>query len=265
MRTRNILLAVLAGLLIVSMSTVLLVSAQEPTETPIAPADGTDESMPCGRLGRGFGAMMGAMGARWGGESLIDVVADTLGVEADEIRADLQTGKTLREIIKERGGDPDAVIDAYAASQRAAIEEWLDSGDLEDWVNERLDAPSGAGRMGWHRMGGDSLVSTAAEVLGVETSDLIADLQDGQTLREAIEARGGDPEAVVDVYVAARQAALDEMVADGKITEEEAATLLEQVEEHANERLDSSTIGNGMFPRGMGSGRHMGRLLGQSG
>lgn len=263
MRTRNILLAVLAGLLIVSMTTVLMVAAQEPTDTPPDATDEIDTSAGVGRCRRGLGARMGE---RWGGDSLIGIVAEALNVDVDEIRADLQDGKTLRKVIEERGGDPDAVVEAYADSQRAAITEWLDGGGLEKWANQRLDASMGMRGFRGNRMGGDSLVTTAADVLGVEASDLIADMQNGQTLREAIESRGGDPAAVVDAFVADRQDALDAMVDSGKITEEQAATMREHVEEQANERLDSSGAVGGMGPRGgMGGGRHLMERLGQDG
>ncbi|MHB0857356.1 MAG: hypothetical protein ACYC5M_07270 [Anaerolineae bacterium] len=271
MRTRNVLLAVLAGLLIVSMSTVLLVSAQESTATPPALGfvDEDDDGLYdyCGRrgglaFGRGMGAMMGA---RWSGESLVDAAASTLGIEAADIQAELEQGKSLREIIAERGGDPDAVVEAFVAARRAAVEEWLDSGSLEDLANQRLDASGAMGPMGGYGLGGDSLVSIAAELLGVETDALVANLQESMTLREAIQERGGDPDAVVAAFVAARQESLDAAVAEGNLTADQAAAILERVEDNANDRLDSTNVGNGMLrQRGIGGGRGMGMRLGRS-
>jgi polyhydroxyalkanoate synthesis regulator phasin len=63
----------------------------------------------------------------------------------------------------------------------------------------------------------------AAETIGIERSALVDALADGQTIAEIAADNGINAGAVIDALVAAHEAKLDELVADGSITTEEAA------------------------------------------
>ena len=63
----------------------------------------------------------------------------------------------------------------------------------------------------------------AAETIGIERSALVDALADGQTIVEIAADNGINAGAVIDALVAAHEAKLDELVADGSITTEEAA------------------------------------------
>ncbi len=89
----------------------------------------------------------------------------------------------------------------------------------------------------WH---GATLVSVAAEQLDMTVQELVAELE-GKTLEQVIVAHGGDPTAVVEAYLAARKAVLDQLVADGRITQVQADTMLARMAEEANEHL--TTVG----------------------
>jgi len=73
------------------------------------------------------------------------------------------------------------------------------------------------------------LVNVVAEVLGVDTDEVFAALEGGDTLAEFVASHGGDVEDVVDAFVAERQNALDQAVADGRLTEEQAAARVEHM------------------------------------
>jgi len=68
--------------------------------------------MPFGRGGRG-----GRMGGWIGGpeNSLLDVAAEQLNLEVDDLRAELQDGKSIAEVAEAQGVDPQTIADAYMA------------------------------------------------------------------------------------------------------------------------------------------------------
>jgi polyhydroxyalkanoate synthesis regulator phasin len=63
----------------------------------------------------------------------------------------------------------------------------------------------------------------AAETIGIERSELVEALADGQTIAEIAADNGTNAGAVIDALIAAHEAKLDELVTDGSITAEEAA------------------------------------------
>jgi hypothetical protein len=73
-----------------------------------------------------------------------------------------------------------------------------------------------------------------AETIGIERSALVDALADGQTIAEVAADSGTDAGAVIDALVAAHDSKLDQLVADGSITAEEAA-------ERAAEAVDRIT------------------------
>lgn len=124
--------------------------------------------------------------------------------------------------------DGDGVCDVcgQAAGSRTMGGRWAGRGGLAFGQNDA-----------WH---GATLVSVAAEQLGVTVQELVAELE-GKTLEQVIIAHGGDPAAVVDAYLATREAVLDQLVADGRITQAQADTMLARMAEEANEHL--TTVG----------------------
>jgi hypothetical protein len=65
-------------------------------------------------------------------------------------------------------------------------------------------------------------LDAAAAAIGVDAAALRDSLRDGQTLAQVAEANGVDPQAVIDALVAEADSRLDEGVANGRITQDEA-------------------------------------------
>jgi polyhydroxyalkanoate synthesis regulator phasin len=74
-------------------------------------------------------------------------------------------------------------------------------------------------------------ISTVAESLGIGEDELRAALADGQTIAAIAEEQGVDVQDVVDDIVAAQRERLDEAVAEGHLTQEEADEFLAGAEE----------------------------------
>ena len=93
-----------------------------------------------------------------------------------------------------------------------------------------------------------SLITVAAEVLGLDQAKLIADLQSGQILAEVAEAQGVDPQAIVNAFGADREAVLAERVADGYLTQDQADAMLAIMRAYITARLSEPWEGQGYGP-----------------
>jgi polyhydroxyalkanoate synthesis regulator phasin len=76
---------------------------------------------------------------------------------------------------------------------------------------------------------GRQLFQAVVEATGLETQDVLALLREGQTLAQVCEANAVDPQIVIDSVKTTLTAEIDQLVADGKLTEERAAQLQERL------------------------------------
>ena len=106
--------------------------------------------------------------------------------------------------------------------------------------------PPQGGRGGHGEMGrGGPGLDAAAEALGITADELRTELESGQTIAKVATAKGVDVQTVIDAMVAQFKAHLDEEVASGEHTQEEADQKLADV----TERITDS-VNNGMPERG---------------
>lgn len=67
-------------------------------------------------------------GKGWGGN--IDAIAEALGLTADELKAEIEEGKTIAAIAAEKGVDVQTVIDAWVSEIKEKLNEQLAAGDI---------------------------------------------------------------------------------------------------------------------------------------
>jgi hypothetical protein len=103
-----------------------------------------------------------------------------------------------------------------------------------------------AGQMGGPQQ---SLVGIAAQQLGLERTDLVAQLQAGKTIAQVAGERNVAPDTIVNAFVAERQARMAQAVANGRMTQAEADAMLATARATATARLSEP-----WSPRGPGAG-----------
>ncbi len=127
-------------------------------------------------------------------------------------------------------------------------------------------ACGGAG-MGGHMMGGygyqGALPELLAEALDMTVDELVAALSDGQTVAELAEAQGLDLADVAAAVVAPHVERVQQAVADGYLTQEQADWMIEEMTEHMAYRLENFGLGQGGFGGG-GCGMTGGGSFGNS-
>jgi hypothetical protein len=106
-----------------------------------------------------------------------------------------------------------------------------------DHVPERF-GPDWAGKF----LFGPSLLSDAADAIGVDEDELLDALREGETIADLAEENGVDAQTVIDALVASVRERLDEAVADGDIEQDAAderlADATERITEFVNEGLE---------------------------
>jgi hypothetical protein len=124
--------------------------------------------------------------------------------------------------------------------------------------------PQGPG--GMFGLGGpeNSAIAIAAEQLGLEPADLLAELQAGKTIAELAEAQGVSLDSIVEAIVAAHSERLATAVENGRITQEQADAMLATMTENLTARLSQPfESGQGFGGRGFGGpgrGNHFGPM-----
>ena len=93
-------------------------------------------------------------------------------------------------------------------------------------------------------------LDAAATALGLSQEDLRSALEGGQTLADVARAQGVDPQTVIDAMVAEARAHLDEEVASGEHTQEEADQKLAEITERTTDVVNNGMPERPTGPRG---------------
>ena len=170
-------------------------------------------------------------------KAVIDDAASQLGVEPSELSA------ALKQALKNR------------------IDEALDDGRLTqeqaDGLKERIDVDDyplllgrggHGGPGGFGRHGHFELLATAASFLGMTETELRDQLRD-KTLADIAKEQGKTSAGLVQHLVATQTKRIDDAVANGKLSEEQAAGLKADLTERMEALVDGEL-------RGPGDGRH---------
>lgn len=164
-----------------------------------------------------------------GGALVVASVGGAAPAEAQEIEGTEEAPATLDDILS------DLVAEGVISQEQA------DS--VADAIAERGPRHGRFGKGGRH-------LDLVAETIGIDVEDLRAALEDGQTIAEVAVDNEVAADTVVDVLVAEMETKLDEAVADGHLTEEEAAEKLAGAADRAQALVDGELPPGG--PRGFG-------------
>lgn len=159
------------------------------------------------------------------------------GVTADELKEGAQAGLTLGQIIDQYG---DISADQAKANALAKLSDKLDQAVADSKITQEqadkieANAPALLDKLlaavpGGHRGElphhglflkiGKEAIATVSDVLGMEPRAILEDLRSGQTIADIA---GDQTQEVIDALTDKSDAAIDKLVADGKIPPEKA-------------------------------------------
>lgn len=230
MKVRALLVTV--GLVAASLVTPLVATAQETPQDAAAPQHAQ----------RHRGVAM-------------DTITDLLGVTRGDVISNVRTGGTIAELAEENGSSGEAVVDALMAVADERIDAALDAEKIDEeraaeirakvlervtnLVFETHDGPRGPrGNPGIGNGEFRNLImDTVQESLDINRGQLVSHIRSGGTLTGLAEDNGSDGPTLEADLVAAVSDGLDAAVADGGLTDEQAADLLERATARISELM----------------------------
>jgi lambda repressor-like predicted transcriptional regulator len=180
-----------------------------------------------------------------------EVVSELLDLTPEEMREAFLEGTTLAELSQAQGVPVSDLISALATEAETRVAERLEAGDitqeqadrfldgLEDRITERVNADRPVREERGHRGHHGEGAEIVSELLNMTPEEIREGFQSGSTLAELAEDRGVATEDLVDALVADARARVDAKLESGAITEEQADSILENMKERIEDRVNA--------------------------
>jgi hypothetical protein len=192
----------------------------------------------------------------FGHDEGLSTAADYLGITAAQLRAQLNSGKTLAQVAKDRNKSVDGLIDKLVASKKERIEAAVKAGRLTRAQADEIEADLkqevtdfvNNGRLQFREFRGgprpfgffghEHVLSTAADYLGLTEAQLRTQMNSGKSLAQVAKDRNKSVDGLIGKLVAAKKARIEAAVKDGRLTRAQAneieADLKQQVTDFVN-------------------------------
>jgi ribosomal protein S20 len=202
------------------------------------------------------GGLRGAMGDRF------EAAAKALKLTPEQLKDKLSDGKTtIADVAKQQNVDIDDVIDAIAAADRKAIEDWVNKPIPHRPFGGMPGANKGSGPNGMRGgpiAGAFRGLDDIAKSLNTTPKELIQDLMSGKSIAQIAKDKGVDVNKLIDDAVAAANKRIDEAQSNGKITKEQAekakSTVRDAITKLVNGELPKFGGKGGFHLPGLGGG-----------
>ncbi|MCA9906214.1 MAG: hypothetical protein KC547_20305, partial [Anaerolineae bacterium] len=171
-------------------------------------------------------------------QALLNAISSETGLLPREIVQQVIQGQALADVITANGGDVQAIIDAVIAPVTERLNTAVANGGV---TQERADeiltnvhnaierALTGELRLpepGQERRQGErALLDAVGGATGLSGREILSQLREGATLAEVVTASGGDVDAVIAEATATLNQRIDQALANGRITQEQADEL----------------------------------------
>jgi polyhydroxyalkanoate synthesis regulator phasin len=179
-----------------------------------------------------------------------DAIASYLGLTQEELRAQLEAGKTLAQIATAQGKSVSGLEAVMYAQVESKLDQAVTDGkltaaqeqtmladlksNLDEFVNH--SGPPGGGPPGG---GGVRILATAvAGYLGLSETELKTQVESGKSLAQIATAQGKSVEGLKAAIVADAKSKLDQAVSAGKITAAQAKTMLAELTSHVDDLVN---------------------------
>jgi uncharacterized protein (DUF2267 family) len=195
----------------------------------------------------GGGAAYAATGShsvsKGGGRGAIEsAVAGYLGLTAQQLRTDLQSGETLAQITTAQGKTVNGLEQTIEAAVKSRLDQAVAAGKITSQREQqilsqlpaRLDKLVNASHPGAfirHRLGAlrAGLISVSAAYLGLTPQSLRSELRSGKTLAQVATAQGKTATELEQAIETAVKTRLDKAVTAGQLTGQREQQILSQL------------------------------------
>lgn len=197
-----------------------------------------------------------AGGAHRGGfgndaRGLSQEVLDLLKLDQSAVRAKLAEGKTLAEIAADQGVSRDTLKQALTDANNKRLEERKQAfADSLDSLIDRSGNQIPDRKLGMTGIFGARDLASSASVLGMTEDELKTALEGGKSLADLAKEKNVDVRKLVDAQTEAIKAAIQEALASGKLTQEQADKQLANAATMAEKIVNDTHVRKGPGGRG---------------
>lgn len=182
--------------------------------------------------------------------TVLAIIADETDLGERAIIRQFAAGTSLVSLIEDNNGDVQTVIDQSVEQITVQVNEALANGtitqeradrvlaNLRDVITEAINGelfPNRPNRGEGQRAA--AVLRLAADETGLTVRDILGEIRSGKSLADVLTANNVDVEAFIDTAVAAAKTRLDRAVTNGRVTQADADTRLEQFEQRLSERI----------------------------
>ncbi len=205
------------------------------------------------RRNTAIGVTAGLLGG--GAIGLLMAVPSFSSAASDDAGSDVVPAVVVQDDVSDISDVSDADFAQPGRQLRALLQQLVDDGTIDgdqaDAVTqllienrpERGDLGPGRGHHGERGPGRDGEI--VAGLLGIDVETLHADLEAGSSIAEIATANDVDPQTVIDALVTEATGHIQLMVDDGRLTDDEAATMLANITERITARVNGELPGRG--------------------
>lgn len=178
--------------------------------------------------------------------------AEILGLSSDELKTELESGKTLKEIIENSGLTFEEFKAAIEDKITEDLIELVESGEItQEQADKFLQKIQNKDKMKGQRPERNDTnkkfgqrpnmnLEQKAEILGISFEELKAELESGKKFHEIVESLGLDKEEIHNRTMEQIASHLDELVTEGKITQEQADNRLEEMQNRHEKKQEET-------------------------
>ena len=166
------------------------------------------------------------------------------------------------------------LVDAFKAVRLEMLDEAVAAGKISpeeaDQIRQRIEESKGLGlRPGigmrhWRARALGGIVKSVAETLNMTPREIVQDLRQGQSLAEIGQAKGVSIGTLKSAIVDAAKEKLDQAVADGKLTQDQADKIMTRLTDNIDKIVNWKRGGLGEGPLGSGAETPWGAISGLS-
>ena len=183
------------------------------------------------------------------------VAAQTIGIDDDTLFGELLNDKSIADVAREKGVDPQKVIDALIAAEtewltkqiaegnlsQEEADEWLKTlpQDVKEFVEETglLEIDCEESECDWV-----DWFAVAAQTIGIDGDTLFGELLNDKSIADVARENGIDPQKVIDALIAAETEWLTKQVAEGNLSQEEADEWLKTLPQDVKEFVEETGL-----------------------
>jgi DNA-directed RNA polymerase specialized sigma24 family protein len=159
-------------------------------------------------------------------DQIQEAVAEALGISVEELGAARDEGKTLRDLAEEQGVELADVQAALEAARLEAVEQAVADGVISEEMAERIiERMEQTPPAGWMEPYHDQMQEAIAEALEISVEELEAAQDEGQSPAEIAKELDINLGKFRQAMQDAREEILEQAVADGVLTPEQAERL----------------------------------------